>query len=68
MIDRRRALVALGGAAVVLGGLWSVPGMAAFPDKPVTMVVGFGAWRHDGCVIPYAGAEAREDARRQRRR
>jgi tripartite-type tricarboxylate transporter receptor subunit TctC len=43
MIDRRRALGVVGGVAGLLGGLWSIPEVAAFPDKPVTMVVGFGA-------------------------
>ncbi len=43
MIDRRRALGVLGAAAALFGGLWSVPAVAEFPDKPVTMVVGFGA-------------------------
>jgi tripartite-type tricarboxylate transporter receptor subunit TctC len=43
MIDRRRALVALVGAAGVLGGPMVGPSMAAYPDKPITMVVGFGA-------------------------
>lgn len=43
MIDMRRALGVVGGVAGLLSGLWFVPELAAFPDKPVTMVVGFGA-------------------------
>lgn len=42
MLDRRRALVAMAGMAVALGPFAVAPALAAFPEKPVTMVVGFG--------------------------
>jgi len=42
MIDRRRALISLCGAVGLLGGPLVAPSVAAYPDKPITMVVGFG--------------------------